>query len=112
MRRRRFNCHAAGALHRIKFRRRGLRGAALAWPGAIAQAAVRLQLHVLAYILAIACGPRDAEVVSHGRYVTFQMAEVAVPRQMFRKIWSLINRLRTAPAARVTGRWVRYDTQI
>ena len=24
-----------------------------------------------------------AKVVSHGRYVTFQMAEVAVPRQMF-----------------------------
>ena len=26
-----------------------------------------------------------AKVVSHGRYTTFQMAEVAVPRQMFRK---------------------------
>jgi hypothetical protein len=26
-----------------------------------------------------------AKVVSHGRYVTFQMAKVAVPRQMFRK---------------------------
>ena len=24
-----------------------------------------------------------AKVVSHGRYVTFQLAEVAVPRQMF-----------------------------
>jgi hypothetical protein len=27
-----------------------------------------------------------AKVVSHGRYVTFQMAEVAVPRQMFQEI--------------------------
>ena len=27
-----------------------------------------------------------AKVVSHGRYVTFQMAEVAVPRQMFADI--------------------------
>ena len=26
-----------------------------------------------------------AKVVSHGRYVTFQMAEVAVPRQMFQE---------------------------
>ena len=34
-----------------------------------------------------------AKVVSHGRYVTFQMAEVAVPRQMFQEILSLIARL-------------------
>jgi Transposase DDE domain group 1 len=26
-----------------------------------------------------------AKVVSHGRYVTFQMAEVVVPRQMFQE---------------------------
>jgi len=38
-----------------------------------------------------------AKVVSHGRYVTFQLAEVAVPRQMFQQILSLIARLR-APA--------------
>ena len=31
-----------------------------------------------------------AKVVSHGRYVTFQMAEVAVPRQMFQEILSLM----------------------
>ena len=36
--------------------------------------------------------------VSHGRYVTFQMAEVAVPRQMFQEILSLIARLRALPA--------------
>jgi NAD(P)-dependent dehydrogenase (short-subunit alcohol dehydrogenase family) len=28
-----------------------------------------------------------AKVVSHGRYVTFQMAEVAVSRQMFADSW-------------------------
>ena len=39
-----------------------------------------------------------AKVVSHGRYVTFQMAEVAVPRQMFQEILHLIARLR-APLA-------------
>ena len=81
--------------------------------------AVRLQLHALAYnlgnfmrTLAI---PKAAEswsltslreklikigakVVSHGRYVTFQMAEVAVSRQMFAGILSLIARLRAPPA--------------
>jgi hypothetical protein len=40
----------------------------------------------------------DAKVVRHGRYVTFQMAEVAVPRQMFAGILSLITRLRAPPA--------------
>jgi hypothetical protein len=39
-----------------------------------------------------------AKVVSHGRYVTFQMAEVAVPRQMFAEILSLIAQLRAPPA--------------
>ena len=38
------------------------------------------------------------KVVSHGRYVTFQMAEVAVPQQMLREILSLIARLRAPPA--------------
>jgi Transposase DDE domain group 1 len=37
-----------------------------------------------------------AKVVSHGRYVTFQMAEVAVPRQMFAEILSLIVRLQAS----------------
>jgi hypothetical protein len=31
-----------------------------------------------------------AKVVNHGRYVAFQMAEVAIPRQMFQKILRLI----------------------
>ena len=39
-----------------------------------------------------------AKVVSHGRYVTFQMVEVAVSRQMFAGILSLITRLRAQPA--------------
>ena len=38
-----------------------------------------------------------AKVVSHGRYVTFQMAEVAVSRHMFADILSLIARLRAPP---------------
>ena len=38
-----------------------------------------------------------AKVISHGRYVTFQMAEVAVPKQMFREILSLLVRLRAPP---------------
>jgi hypothetical protein len=39
-----------------------------------------------------------AKVVSHGRYVTFQLAEVAVSRQMFADILSLIARLRSPPS--------------
>ena len=81
--------------------------------------AVRLQLHILAYNLGnfmrtlampkmaqpwSLTSLRDklikigAKVVSHGRYVTFQLAEVAVPRQMFAGILSLIARLRVPPA--------------
>jgi hypothetical protein len=39
-----------------------------------------------------------AKVVRHGRYVAFQLAEVAAPRQMFAGNLSLIARLR-APLA-------------
>ncbi len=81
--------------------------------------AVRLQLHALAYNLGnfmrTLAMPKTADpwsltslreklikigakVVSHGRYVTFQLAEVAVPRQMFAEILSLIARLRAPPA--------------
>ena len=47
----------------------------------------------------------DAKIIRHGRYVTFQMAEVAVSRQMFADILSLIAGLRAspAPAYRPTG---------
>ena len=40
---------------------------------------------------------RRAKVVSHGRYVAFQMAEVAIPRQMFQEILRLIAELRPQP---------------
>jgi Transposase DDE domain group 1 len=80
--------------------------------------AVRLQLHALAYNLGnfmrTLAMPKAAEswsltslreklikigakVVSHGRYVTFQLAEVSVSRQMFAEILSLITRLRAPP---------------
>jgi hypothetical protein len=38
-----------------------------------------------------------AKVVRHGRYVVFQMAEVAIPRQMFQEILRLIAELRPRP---------------
>ena len=38
-----------------------------------------------------------AKVVSHGRYVVFQMAEVAIPRRMFQEILRLIAELRPQP---------------
>ncbi len=77
--------------------------------------AVRLQLHTLAYNLAnfmrTLALPKEvghwslttlreklvksgAKVVSHGRYVTFQLAEVAMPRNLFEKILGLIDDLR------------------
>ncbi len=41
-----------------------------------------------------------ATVVSHGRYVTFEMAEVAVSRKLFADILRLIDGLRQKPAPR------------
>ncbi len=38
-----------------------------------------------------------AKVVRHGRYITFQMAEVAIPRPLFAEILHLIDGLRPAP---------------
>ncbi len=35
-----------------------------------------------------------AKIVRHGRYVTFQLAEVAVPKDLLRKILLLIDELR------------------
>lgn len=81
--------------------------------------AVRLQLHALAYnlgnllrTLAMPEAIKDwsltslrdklikigAKVVSHGRYVAFQMAEVAIPRHLFANILGLIAKLRSPPA--------------
>jgi len=41
-----------------------------------------------------------AKVVSHGRYVAFQMTEDAIPRQMFQEILRLIAELRPQPPQR------------
>ena len=80
--------------------------------------AVRLQFHALAYNLAnflrSLALPTEVEhwsvttlqeklikigakVVRHGRYVTFQLAEVAVPRCLFADILRLIDNLRPTP---------------
>jgi Transposase DDE domain group 1 len=80
--------------------------------------AVRLQLHALAYNLAnflrTLALPADVEhwslttlreklvklgarIVRHGRYVGFQLAEVAVPRAVFTEILRRIDRLRLRP---------------
>jgi len=40
-----------------------------------------------------------AKVVGHARQVVFQMAEVAVPRELFRTILQAIDRLRLPEAA-------------
>ena len=39
-----------------------------------------------------------AKIVRHGRYVTFQMAEVAIPRDLFADILRRIDQLRPTPA--------------
>ncbi len=38
-----------------------------------------------------------AKVVRHGRYITFQLAEVAIPRSLLAEILRLIDGLRPAP---------------
>ena len=43
------------------------------------------------------CTFTPALTVSHGRYVTFQLAEVTVPRALFAEILRLIDGLRPAP---------------
>ena len=80
---------------------------------------VRLQLHTLAYNLGnfmrTLALPREVEhwsmttlqeklikiganIVRHGRYVTFQMADVAIPKNLFADILRRIDRLRPKPA--------------
>ena len=82
---------------------------------------MRLQLHALAYNLAnfmrTLALPDEvkqwsmttlrerlvkigARIVRHGRSVIFQMAEVMVPRGMFREILAAVAALRPSPAAR------------
>ncbi len=83
--------------------------------------AVRLQLHALAYNLAnflrTLALPREvaewsltslrekvvkigAKVVAHGRYLVFQMAEVVVPQELFRRLLDRIAGLRPPAVAR------------
>jgi hypothetical protein len=83
--------------------------------------AVRLQLHALAYNLAnflrTLALPNEVErwsltslrekvvkigakVIAHARYTIFQMAEVAVPRDLFGRILEMIGTLRPRPVAR------------
>ena len=40
-----------------------------------------------------------AKVVSHGRSIAFQMAEVAIPKNLFAAILQLITELRPPPEA-------------
>ncbi len=79
---------------------------------------MRLQLHALAYNLGnfmrTLALPKEvghwslttlreklvkigAKVVRHGRYITFQMAEIAISRPLFAEILRLIDGLRPAP---------------
>ena len=41
-----------------------------------------------------------AKVIAHARYTVFQMAEVAVPRDLFRRMLELIDDLRPRPVVR------------
>ncbi len=43
-----------------------------------------------------------AKVVSHGRYVAFQMTEIAIPRKLFAAIVERIVALRSPPLATAT----------
>ena len=39
----------------------------------------------------------EAKIVRHGRFITFQMAEVAIPRALFAQVLGLIANLRAPP---------------
>ena len=85
---------------------------------AFAANAVWLQLHALAYnlgnFLRTPATPEPikdwsltslkeklikigAKVINHGHYVAFQMAEVAIPRNLFADILRMVAELRTKP---------------
>jgi hypothetical protein len=77
-------CRSVGAVHPINFMR------TLAMPKAAEPWSLTSLREKLIKI--------GAKVVRYGRYVTFQLAEVAVPRRLFAGILSLIARLRAPPA--------------
>ena len=83
--------------------------------------AVRLQLHALAYNMAnflrtLALPPEmatwsltslrekvvkiGAKVIAHARYTVFQMSEVAVPRDLVRRILEMLGDLRSRQVER------------
>lgn len=68
----------------------------LALPGAVAQWSLTSLREKLIKI--------GAKVVRHARYAVFQMAEVAVPKELFEKILRLIDGLRRRPAPTWTER--------
>ncbi len=89
-----------------------------AYDGKFRNNEVRLKLHALAYnlgnfmrTLALPTAVEhwlltmlreklikiSAKVVRHGRYITFQLAEVAIPRRLFANILRLIDGMRSAP---------------
>lgn len=104
---------------RLRLRFRGSVSTSDAGCRSVAANAVRLRLHGLAYNLGnfmrTVTMPETAEpwpltrlreklikigakLVSHGRCVSVQMAEVAVPRKLFGEILPLIDGLRQRPA--------------
>jgi Transposase DDE domain group 1 len=90
------------------------------YPATLRHNTVRLQLHVVAYNLATSrrlALPEGVEhwsqttlreklvkigarIVRHGRYVAFQLAEVAVPRALFAEI---LRRIDSSPPGSVSG---------
>ncbi len=107
--------------HQRAMRQLGVQGA-IKWTRlscrSYAANAVRLQLHALAYnlgnFLRTLATPEPisdwsmttlrekliksgAKVVSHARYVAFQLAEVAVPKNLFAEIFQMIAELRPPP---------------
>jgi hypothetical protein len=114
---RHLRCPLGGAVHIIKEGKGAIRWTRLSCRSFAANA-VRLQLHALAYnlgnFLRTLATPEPikdwsltslkeklikigAKVVSHGRYIAFQMAEVAIPRNLFADILRLIAELRPPP---------------
>ena len=112
-----FYTHRGTAEQHIKEGKNAIKWTRLSWRK-FRNNEVRLQLHALAYNLAnfmrTLALPEEVEhwslttlreklvkiganVVRHGRYITFQLAEVAVPRSLFQQILALIDDLRRRP---------------
>jgi hypothetical protein len=116
------NCPTPGIVISLRQAAEALVKGAIRWTRlscrSFAANAVRLQLHALAYnlgnFLRTLATPEPikdwsltslkekliktgAKIVSHGRYVAFQMAEVAIPRTLFADVLRLIAELRPPP---------------